>query len=204
MKTTALIFLLAAAALQAAPGKPCCQPEAKKTAPHASHVPEELPAAAPTDGSLYHIETKYLTDAGRPFALAELRGRPVIMSMFFSSCSYACPMLVADMTKIYASLSPDIRARVALVLVTFDSVRDTPAVLNKFRESRQLGPEWTLLHGNKDAVSELAALLGVKYKQEADGQFAHSNIITFLNEEGEIVHQRLGLKSDVSLINVFR
>ena len=39
-----------------------------------------------------------------------------------------------------------------------------------------------------------AALTGVKYKQEADGNFSHSNLITILNAEGEIVHQRAGLK----------
>jgi len=43
-------------------------------------------------------------------------------------------------------------------------------------------------------VRELAALLGVKYKQETDGAFSHSNLVTILNPAGEIVHQRTGLK----------
>jgi len=43
-------------------------------------------------------------------------------------------------------------------------------------------------------VRELAALVGVKYKQEADGAFSHSNLLTILNPAGEIVHQRTGLK----------
>ena len=34
----------------------------------------------------------------------------------------------------------------------------------------------------------------MKYKQEADGAFSPSNIVTILNREGEIVHQRQGLK----------
>jgi hypothetical protein len=36
-------------------------------------------------------------------------------------------------------------------------------------------------------------LLGVKYKREADGMFAHSNLITILSRDGEITHQRAGL-----------
>jgi protein SCO1/2 len=51
-----------------------------------------------------------------------------------------------------------------------------------------------LLRGDDGAVRELAALLGVKFKEEAAGQFAHSNIISILNAEGEVVHQRAGLK----------
>ena len=56
----------------------------------------------------------------------------------------------------------------------------------------------TLLHGSDDDVLELAALLGVKYKQEANGQFAHSNIITVVNADGEIVHQLTGLGQEVN------
>jgi protein SCO1/2 len=78
--------------------------------------------------------------------------------------------------------------------VSFDTERDTPAALAQFREQRQLDAQWTLLHGDNDAVRELAALLGVKFKQEADGMFAHSNLITILNPDGEVAHQRNGLK----------
>jgi protein SCO1 len=55
-----------------------------------------------------------------------------------------------------------------------------------------------LLHGESDDVLELAALLGVKYKEEATGQFAHSNLITVLNADGEIVHQLVGLGQDIN------
>ena len=41
-------------------------------------------------------------------------------------------------------------------------------------------------------------LLGVKYKQDANGNFSHSNLITVLNAGGEIVHQRTGLQGDVA------
>jgi len=41
-------------------------------------------------------------------------------------------------------------------------------------------------------------LLGVKFKQDARGQFAHSNLITVLNAKGEIVHQRSGLQGAIT------
>jgi len=80
-----------------------------------------------------------------------------------------------------------------MVMVSFDTERDTTEVLKKFRETRALDKNWILLRGNDDAVRELAALLGVKFKRETDGQFAHSNLITILSPDGEIVHQRAGL-----------
>ena len=57
---------------------------------------------------------------------------------------------------------------------------------------------WTLLRGSPDDTLELAALLGVKFKREAGGQFAHSNLITVLDERGEIIQQVVGLNQDIN------
>ena len=114
--------------------------------------------------------------------------------MFFASCGYACPLLVTDMQAIRAQLPAAVREKAVFVLVSFDVARDTPEALHNYRTQRGLDAGWTLLHGADDAVRELAALLGVKYKQEADGMFSHSNLITILNAEGEVVHQRSGLR----------
>ena len=73
----------------------------------------------------------------------------------------------------------------------------TPAALHSYRATRKLSADrWTLLRGAPDDTLELAALLGVKFKREASGQFAHSNLITVLNAQGEIIHQLAGLNRD--------
>ncbi len=151
-------------------------------------------AAGFSDQSLYQTESKWTTDTGRQIKLAELKGRPQVVVMFFASCQYACPILVHDVQRIEAALTPGQRARVGFTLVTIDPRRDTPVVLASFRATRVLPAEtWTLLRGEPDDILELAALLGVKYKEEATGQFAHSNLLTVLNADGEIVFQQPGL-----------
>lgn len=174
----------------------CCaveEPVAKK--PDACCEEIKSPGTAVfSSESLYQLEVGFTDDGGRPFTLGSLRGRPVVLTMFFASCGYACPLLLTDMQAIRAKLPAEIRDQAALVLVSFDVARDTPAALAQYRADRHLDAQWTLLHGDDDAVRELAALLGVKFKQEADGQFAHSNLITILNGEGEVVHQRNGLR----------
>ena len=95
-------------------------------------------------------------------------------------------------------LPVDVRARVGLALVSFDGKRDTPGALADYRHTRHLPAErWALLRGRPDDVLELAALLGIKYKEDARGQFAHSNVITILNAQGEIVRQQIGLNQDI-------
>lgn len=156
------------------------------------------PAFEPfTKNSLYQTDARFTTDAGRPFALGELRGRPVVLDMFFAECGFACPMLVTDMQTIRDKLPAAVRDRTVFVLVSFDSARDRPPMLAQYRARRSLDQQWMLLHGNADSIRELAALLGIKYKQEADGTFSHSNIITLLNAQGEIVHQRIGLTGGI-------
>lgn len=165
--------------------KPCCAPP--------------LSATPFTNKSLYQVDTTWTTDTGQALKLGALRGRPRVVAMFFASCEYACPIIVHDLKRLEAALPAELRERAAFVLVSFDSARDTPAALRAYRQRMELDEQrWTLLRGEPDDVLELAALLGVKYKRDARGQFAHSNLITVLNAEGEIVHQLTGLNQDVA------
>jgi protein SCO1/2 len=146
-----------------------------------------------TDKSLYQVQSKWTTDAGKEIKFSDLAGKPQVVLMFFSHCTTACPVLVYNLRNIESSLTPAERSRIGITLVSFDSERDTPAVLSQYRKALDLSDNWTLLNGKPDDIRELAALLGVQYKQNADGQFAHSNAITLLNANGEIVFQQTGL-----------
>lgn len=157
------------------------------------------PSAAFTDASLYQLDSTWTNDAGQPVPLGSLHGRVQVVAMFFTSCTYACPILLHDLRRIEAALPEDVRARTSFTLITLDPERDTPAVLHTYRNAHRLpAARWTLLRASADDTLELAALLGVKFKREASGQFAHSNLITLLNARGEILHQLVGLNQDVS------
>ncbi len=198
-----MLLLAAASAVSAetpanqAAEAPCphCAPAAtKKVDACCAAEPAVASAATFTKESIYQLDGRFTDDQGRPFALGELRGRPVVLDMFFASCGYACPLTVTDMLAIQGRLPAALRGQATFVLVSFDPERDTTAALAKYREQRGLDSQWVLLHGDDDSVRELAALLGVKYKKEADGSFSHSNLLSILNAEGEIVHQRVGLQ----------
>jgi protein SCO1/2 len=168
---------------------PCCSKEAATLA-QATNSP------ALSERSLYQVESSWTNDAGTAMPLGKLLGKPQVITMFFASCEYACPLLVSDMQRIEEALPPELRSQVGFTLITFDTERDTPEALKKYRENHQLGKNWTLLRGNPDDVLELAALLGVKFKKDERGQFAHSNTITVLDRKGEIVVQQIGLNRD--------
>ena len=165
---------------------------------HSSCCTTSLASAAFTDKSLYQLDSTWTNDKGQALQLGQLRGRVQVVAMFFASCTYACPIIVQDMRRIETALPKDLRSNVGFTLVTIDTERDTPAALHAYRIAQHLpGDGWTLLHGSPDDTLELAALLGVKFKREATGQFAHSNRIAVLNEQGEIIHQVVGLNQDI-------
>ena len=148
--------------------------------------------------SLYHLDATWTNDAAKPLQLDAFRGQPVILAMIFTHCEYACPAIVADISRTLAQLPPAVAAKTRVVLVSFDTARDVPATLAAYRARTGLGEAWTLLHGSAGNVRELAMLLGVKYQQDSRGQFSHSNLFTVLNPAGEVVHQQLGLFGDVA------
>ncbi len=164
-------------------------------ADHTSHaLPGELPAGAFTTASLYQVTSTWVTATEQRIRLGELRGKVQVLAMFYASCEYACPLIVNLMQQMEAALPPELHSQVGFVLITFDPERDTPSALRTYSDKMHLDPQhWSLLHGQPDDVLELAVLLGVKYKKAQKGDFAHANLITVLNKEGEIVHRHAGL-----------
>jgi len=162
---------------------------------------DEEDTEAYSDNSIYQLESDlpagkagWTNQYGKKFALGELKGKQVVLIMFFANCTYACPILVNDMKRIEASIPREKLSSYKFVLVSIDPERDTPESLNEFGKRNNLDiKRWRLLSGTKDDVMELAALIGFKYKKDDKGDFSHSNLITFLNEKGEIVHQQVGL-----------
>ena len=194
MRLGSLIAAAAALTIAAAAAElpPCCRVSA--------------PAGEPTDRSLYLIESKWTSDVGKTVSLRVLRGRPQIVALFFTRCEYACPIIVEDIKRIERSLPESLRTNVDFLLVSLDSERDTPEALHEFRQRKQLGlSHWSLLRGRADDVRELAALLGVNFRKDERGQFAHSNVITLLNAEGEVVFQQVGLnQSPLPMVDALR
>lgn len=183
MKTLISIILLTAGFGCAAEKPPCCR-EAAPTTPLA-------------DKSLYQLESTWTSDVGKDVKLGVLRGRPQIVAMFFTTCEYACPIIVENMKSIEKAMPDNLRDKVVFLLVSFDVERDTVEALKSYRAKKELATaRWTLLRGKEDDVRELAALLGINYQRDARGQFSHSNTISVLNAGGELVFQQTGLNKD--------
>src|SRR5690349_550461 len=75
--------------------------------------------------SLYHWRAPLEDQEHHRVHLDVFAGNPVIISMFYSRCRWACPIILSRIKRIAEHLSPDVRARVRVVLVSMDPAHDT-------------------------------------------------------------------------------
>lgn len=158
---------------------------------HTAHAEMEMEANDPTDESIYNVSSVWKNRYDEEIQLKQLRGKIQVVAMVYTHCEHACPRILADMQRIRDSLSEEVLSVTNFTIISIDPERDTPNRLRTFADENNLSEEkWTLLNGGNGDVLEIAALLGVKYKRISDTDFTHSNMITVLNKDGEVVYQR--------------
>jgi protein SCO1/2 len=157
--------------------------------------------AGPTasDKSIFGLDSVWQDDGGKDFQLAELRGRPVVISMFFATCEGVCVITKDDMKAVEASLPAALRERTAFVLVTLAPDTDTPAALRTYRVEQGLSENrWRLLRGSPTATAQLATQLGIGYGRDSSGRFKHSSEVTVLDAAGKIIFRQDGIHADLA------
>jgi protein SCO1/2 len=165
-------------------------------APPAAKATTPPPAAStwPRD-SLYRLDVPLTDQAGRTFSLADHHGSPMIVSMFYTSCQYACPMLIEAVRANEEQLTEAERRRLAVVLVSFDPKKDSVAVLKKTAGERHVdGTRWQLARTEDAHVRQVAAALDIPYRRLDNGEFNHGTTLVLVDGEGRIV----GRTSDLS------
>lgn len=161
---------------------------------HAHH--EKMSALEPSDSSIFNLSSTWKNQDAQKVNLQSLAGKIQVMALVYTSCEYACPRIVGDMLQIERGLSSSQKKEIGFVLASIDSKRDVPEKLKEFSKRHGFSNAWTLLHGSESDVRELAAVLGVQYKSISETDFTHSNLISILNQKGEIIHQQKGLGVD--------
>ncbi len=116
------------------------------------------------------------------------RGEVRIVTMFYSSCPYACPLIVETIKAVEAALPAAERLRLKVTMVSFDHERDTPAQLKKVVAQRSIDEaRWHLYRTDDASARRLGGLLGVQYRRLSDGEYNHSSVLILLDAEGRIL-----------------
>jgi protein SCO1 len=99
---------------------------------------------------------------GKPRALADFKGKVVVVFFGFTRCPDVCPTTLAEMKQVKEKLGQD-GERLQVLFVTVDPERDTPDLLGKYVSA--FDPTFLGLYGNAEATARTAKEFKVFYQK---------------------------------------
>ena len=92
-------------------------------------------------------------------------------------------------------------------MISLDPARDSPAVLKGTAVKRRLDTaRWSLVVPPAAEVRAVAAVLGIRYRQLADGDFNHTSVLILLDPDGRVLArtEQMGSKGDPEFLAAVR
>lgn len=138
-------------------------------------------------------DLEFVDGQGRPLRLADLRGRPLVVSLVFTRCQSVCSGLTLHLRQTVRIGREALGARSFGVLtVGFDSANDTPERMREYARVRGIvDPEWQVASGDAATLRRFTDELGFTWSPSARG-FDHITQVTVLDARGVVVQQVYG------------
>jgi protein SCO1/2 len=137
---------------------------------------------------------QFIDQLNRTVNLHDYSGKPLVISMIFTSCHHVCPMTTKHLDKAVASAREALGSdSFEVVTIGFDTANDSPAAMGAFaREQGVTANGWRFLSGSKETIAALSADLGFIYFPTPRG-FDHINQVTIIDRESKVYNQVYGV-----------
>jgi protein SCO1/2 len=161
-------------------------------------------ALAVSQGAIGEVINNYILrdTAGQPFELSSLRGKPLVISMIYTSCHHVCPTITRNLGKT-VSIAREALGQDAFNVVTigFDWRVDTPDRMREFESRLALSkvPNWHFLATEAGVVDTLSENLGFLFYPSAKG-FDHLAQSTIIDADGRIYRQVYGVDIETTAL----
>ncbi|MBT8433892.1 MAG: SCO family protein [Gammaproteobacteria bacterium] len=144
---------------------------------------------------------RFIDTGGEVLRFAQLRGKPLVLSMVYTSCYQICPMTTRHLSKVIqkarAALGDD---SFTVAVVGFDSAVDTPDAMRYFGAKQNVSDQgWKLLSADKQTIEALSRDLGFLYYPSSNG-FDHLIQATVIDAEGKVYRQVYGQVFDTPML----
>ncbi len=144
---------------------------------------------------------RFVSSRGETVYLEQLRGKPLVLSLVYTSCYQICPMTTRYLAEVVD------KAREALgedsfnvAVVGFESHMDTPDAMAHFGRQQDVDDNgWYLLSGTQSEIDALAQDTGFAYFPAAHG-YDHMIQATVIDADGVVYRQVYGQVFDTPLL----
>ena len=148
--------------------------------------------------SLKDLQTVWLSTENKETSVVSATANSyALVAMVYTGCAHACPLTIAKIQSILKDFEKNKITNMKVILASFDVKNDRPDKLKLYKADKKLSFEqWKFLSAvNDDSARELSVVLGISYKDLDDGDFSHSNVITLISPQGEILSSINNLNS---------
>lgn len=138
-----------------------------------------LPRAAP--------DISFVDQFGNERRLASLRGRHVLLHVFYGTCLTICPIVIEDLRELYSDLSAAQRSKLVILSISVDSLRDTTErLLDLWREEGAF-EGWIMAQPADNSIAKVTQEFGIWVFAKSDGTINHSADLFLIDPAGRIV-----------------
>jgi len=134
-----------------------------------------------------------LDSEGKSVRLTDFAGKPLLISLIFTSCYHTCPVTTRYLARAAANAREVLgKDSFHLLTIGFDSSNDTPESMHAFARSQGINEQnWSFLSGSPEAIANVVSDLGFIYFPSPRG-FDHIVQLTIVDRDSVVYRQVYG------------
>ena len=134
----------------------------------------------------------------RTVSLRDFAGKPLVVSMIFTSCHHVCPTTTIHLAGAVRAarevLGDD---SFEFVTIGFDAAHDTPAAMRAYAWQQRVDDDgWRFLSGSPETIAALSKDLGFLFFSSPRG-YDHINQTTIIDRNGVVYSQVYGVEFEL-------
>lgn len=135
----------------------------------------------------------FINADGNPVTLDDFRGKPLVVSMVYTSCYQICPMTTRHLSKVVEKARDALgEDSFAVAVIGFDTRVDTPDAMQYFANKQGISNKnWNLLSIAEKDIDALSEELGFLYYSTPSG-FDHLIQASVIDADGKVYRQVYG------------
>ena len=144
---------------------------------------------------------RFVNEQGISVSMASLRGKPLVISMVYSSCYKICPMTIRHLSKVVDKARDTLGEQsFNVAVIGFDTQYDSPQAMKYFAKQQGIDDKnWNILSADPDTINALIKQLGFQFFTSPNG-FDHVVQATVVDAKGEIYRQVYGEVFETQLL----
>lgn len=143
----------------------------------------------------------FINAEGKRVTLEDFLGKPLVLSMVYTSCYQICPMTTRHLSKVVEKARDTLgEDSFSILVIGFDTQVDTPDAMQYFANKQGISDKnWNLLSIAKEDLAALSEDIGFLYYPSASG-FDHLIQASVIDADGKVYRQVYGQVFDTPLL----